>query len=187
MLHIADEAISTRWIRLETIHWRHIEQRKFFALPKGKNTHRRCHGLCVARHTPCQEHVYCAPIRPLGGGCSAQVFAPRQFEQTLNATQFLQILHDLSTIARETSIRAGGASRSTRLRTDDGHNELEHSENVHAGLYAHLASSPSMAETRRGSSAVTSGANRATTSPLRLSRNFSKFHSTSAEFSEFTP
>ena len=65
--------------------------------------------------------------------------------------------------------------------------ELEHSENVHTGLYARLASSSSMAETRRGSSAVTSGANRATTSPLRLSRNFSKFHSTSAEFSEFTP
>jgi hypothetical protein len=92
-----------------------------------------------------------------------------------------------TTFDRETSIRAGGASRSAGLRTDHGHNELEHSENVHAGLYARLASSSSMAETRRGSSAVTSGANRATTSPLRLSRNFSKFHSTSAEFSEFTP
>jgi len=92
-----------------------------------------------------------------------------------------------TTFDRETFIRVGGASRSAGLRTDHGHNELEHSENVHAGLYAHLASSPSMAKTRRGSSAVTSGANRATTSPLRLSRNFSKFHSTSAEFSEFTP
>src|SRR5690606_22977101 len=41
------------------------------------------------------------------------------------------------------------------------------------------ASSASMASSRRGSSAVTSGEKRATTSPWRLTRNFSKFHSTS--------
>src|SRR5690606_2415992 len=41
------------------------------------------------------------------------------------------------------------------------------------------ASSASMASSRRRSSAVTSGEKRATTSPWRLTRNFSKFHSTS--------
>lgn len=42
-----------------------------------------------------------------------------------------------------------------------------------------FASSASIAATSRGSSAVTSGANRLTTLPLRPIRNFSKFHNTS--------
>jgi hypothetical protein len=44
---------------------------------------------------------------------------------------------------------------------------------------AGLASSASIAWSRRGSSAVTSGAKRPTTRPSRLIRNFSKFQSTS--------
>jgi hypothetical protein len=42
--------------------------------------------------------------------------------------------------------------------------------------YAPFSSSLSMAETRTGESGVTSGAKRRTTSPARLTRNFSKFH-----------
>ena len=41
-------------------------------------------------------------------------------------------------------------------------------------------SSASTAASSRGSLAVTSGEKRATTSPLRFTRNFSKFHSTSS-------
>jgi hypothetical protein len=50
-----------------------------------------------------------------------------------------------------------------------------------------LASSASIAAIRRGSSASTSGAKRATTFPLRSIRNFSKFHRTSAGFLAGTP
>jgi hypothetical protein len=81
----------------------------------------------------------------------------------------------------------GAIVRSPSAQLERNEAQFERNENEHAGLYGLLASSSSMAATIRGSSAVTSGAKRATTSPLRLSRNFSKFHSTSAEFAEFTP
>jgi hypothetical protein len=58
--------------------------------------------------------------------------APRQFEQTLNATQFLQILHDLSTFAVElwntdngtansASDRRSGDAQGRPVARDAGH------------------------------------------------------------------
>jgi len=53
--------------------------------------------------------------------------------------------------------------------------------------YRYCSNALSMAASKRESSAVTSGAKRATTSPWRLIRNFSKFHNTSWRLTGSTP
>jgi hypothetical protein len=75
---------------------------------------------------------------------------------------------------------AGSVPCAAPSTAEVGSTEAAPTEVTNGGSQSAFASSASIAATSRGSSAATSGAKRATTSPLRLSKNFSKFQSTSA-------